>query len=126
MVADSEEEVSLDKFGNKIQAVGNLVVVVGFLADVSEKVETELNIKGNLIQAAGGSLSFADALNEELTEDAFYDIYGNLLQVIGNSMQGIGGIKNLKKSDGELINAAGGWIQAVGSVLTLIGTIKNV
>ncbi|WP_233880080.1 DUF6944 family repetitive protein [Virgibacillus halodenitrificans] len=126
LVADSEEELSLDKWGNKIQSTGNLVNVVGFLADVSEEVETELNIKGNLIQSAGGSLSFADALNEDLTESSFYDIYGNLLQIIGNSMQGIAGIKELKSADGELINTIGGWIQAVGSILTLISTIKNV
>lgn len=86
----------------------------------------ELNIKGNLTQAAGGSLSFADVLYEEPTEDTFYNIYGNLLQVIGNSMQGIGGIKGIKGADGVLINAVGSWIQATGSVLTLIGTIKNV
>lgn len=124
LIADSEK-MSLDKLGNMTQSVGNMVNVVGFLTDVSEKMETELNIKGNLIQAVGGGMSLADTLNEEPTTDAFYDIYGNLLQIIGNSMQSIGGIKELKGIDGEIINITGSWIQAIGSILALIGAAKG-
>lgn len=126
LVADSEEEFSLDKLGNKIQSIGNLVIIASFLAAISEERETEMNIKGNLIQSVGGSLSFTDVLNEELTTESFYDIYGNLLQIIGNCMQAIAGMKELKGVDGEQINTVGGWIQALGSVLTLIGTNQNI
>ena len=124
LIADSEEGVSLDKIGNKVQTVGNMVIVLAFLTPISEQVKTELNIKGNMIQAVGGSLSFADALNEEITVVTLYDIYGNLLQIIGNSMQSIGGRKSLKENDGETINTIGSWVQAIGSVLTLMSTIK--
>ncbi|MBY7141951.1 hypothetical protein KFZ56_02380 [Virgibacillus sp. NKC19-3] len=125
LIADSEEGYSLSKVGNKVESTGNLVNVVGFLANVSEQLEIELNIKGELIQAVGGSLSLADTLNEELTEDTFYDIYGSLLQIIGNAMQNIAGIKELNASDSERIDAVGGWSQAIGSILSLIATIKS-
>src|SRR5690625_1919476 len=124
LIADSVEEITLDKIGNKIQTTGNMLIVFAFLRPVSEQVETELNIKGNMIQATGGSLSFVDALNEEMTVITLYDIYGNLLQIIGNSMQSIGGRKSLKENDGETINTIGSWVQAIGSVLTLMSTIK--
>ena len=54
LIADSVEEITLDKIGNKIQTTGNMLIVFAFLGPVSEQVETELNIKGNMIQATGG------------------------------------------------------------------------
>lgn len=125
LLADSEVGFSLDKVGNKVQAIGNIVNVFGLLANISEEMESKLNIKGNLIQAAGGSLSFADGLNEEFTPASFYENYGNLLQIIGNSMQSIAENKELKTGDGEILNTIGGWIQAIGSVLSLISALKK-
>lgn len=127
LIADSQFEFTHDKVGSQVQSVGNLVNVAGFLLDVSEQVEIKFNIKGNLIQATGGSLSYMHALNEEqIPVISFYSIYGNLLQVIGNSMQSLSGILELRGEDGVIINTIGGWVQATGSILTLVATIKLV
>ncbi|GGB60907.1 hypothetical protein F3157_22865 [Virgibacillus dakarensis] len=84
-----------------------------------------IRLTSNLIQAAGGSLSLTDALSGELTTESLYDVYGNLLQIIGNSMQAISGIKELKGADDEMINTVGGWIQAIGSILSVIASYKE-
>ncbi|PEM90692.1 hypothetical protein CN639_11205 [Bacillus toyonensis] len=70
--------------------------------------------------------------------DESYNIVGNLLQATGNSLQEIGGIDELKASrdkvegisegdeeDGQLIVITGSWVQAVGSVVSLIGQIRE-
>lgn len=61
-----------------------------------------------------------------------------MLQATGNSLQAIGGIEELKASrdkvegisegdeeDGQLIVITGSWVQAVGSVVSLIGQIRE-
>ncbi|MCD4647257.1 hypothetical protein AR454_09485 [Bacillus mycoides] len=70
--------------------------------------------------------------------DESYIIIGNVLQATGNSLQAIGGIDELKASrdkvegiseddeeDGQLIVITGSWVQAVGSVVSLIGQIRE-
>src|SRR5699024_10901243 len=91
LLADTEKYASLGEIGNKIQTIGNLMIVIGFLISVDEENKLELNIKGNLIQAVGGSLSIAEVLNKD---HATYDLYGNMLQVVGNTMQSMSGIKD--------------------------------
>nr|WP_234881353.1 hypothetical protein [Bacillus mycoides] len=61
-----------------------------------------------------------------------------MLQATGNSLQAIGGIDELKASrdkvegisegdeeDGQLIVITGSWVQTVGSVVSLIGQIRE-
>ncbi|WP_374058688.1 hypothetical protein [Bacillus sp. SRB1LM] len=70
--------------------------------------------------------------------DESYNIVGNVLQATSNSLQAIGGIDELKASrdkvegisegddeDGQLIVITGSWVQAVGSVVSLIGQIRE-
>ncbi|MED1436490.1 hypothetical protein P4U46_27650 [Bacillus mycoides] len=70
--------------------------------------------------------------------DESYIIIGNVLQGTGNSLQAIGGIDELKASrdkvegiseddeeDGQLIVITGSWVQAVGSVVSLIVQIRE-
>ncbi|TKI83247.1 hypothetical protein FC701_18440 [Bacillus mycoides] len=70
--------------------------------------------------------------------DESYNIVGNVLQATGNSLQAIGGIDELKASrdkvegisegdeeDGQLIVITGSWVQTVGSVVSLIGQIRE-
>lgn len=125
LVADSEKTFTLGKIGNEIEAIGNLTIVAGILLDFNEITKQELDIKGNLLQAAGGSTALADALGEESSTEHIYNIYGNSLQVIGNSMQAIAGIVELTGSDGQKINTAGSWIQAIGSIIQAIGQSKD-
>jgi hypothetical protein len=124
LVADSEENFTLEKIGNAIQAIGNSTVIVGILINFNEKTKKELNIKGNLLQAVGGGVSLADALGREPTEKELYSIYGNLLQTIGNTLQALSGINELRNRKGQELNLVGSWIQAIGSIISALGQSK--
>lgn len=132
--ADVEEEISLSKIGNEIQAVGNITVVSGMVIKKNKKeTQEKLIITGNWFQALGGLLAVADDIeqyrpNQEPDPATALDVIGNLLQSIGNSMQAIGGIEELKGNDeyGEKIEINGSWIQAVGSVLTALASTKTI
>lgn len=159
LLADAEETWSLDKLGNIIQAIGNSTVILGLVIDFDEITKQELIIKGNLIQALGGGTALAGAYENPDEPEQAFNATGNLLQVIGNSMQAMGGIAELKNSilekdqdkdqeqeeqdkeqeqqkyqypyleekpsDAELIQVMGGWVQAVGSVISLIGQLRS-
>jgi hypothetical protein len=114
------DPASLTKIGNQIQSIGNLTVLAGLIMDFNEVTEQELTIKGNLMQALGGSAAVADSLEDERTLDELLSIYGNGLQVIGNTLQAISGILELNNEDSGDLNAAGSWIQAVGAVLSAL------
>ncbi|MGZ9818883.1 DUF6944 family repetitive protein [Peribacillus simplex] len=149
LLADAEETWSLDKLGNVLQAIGNSTVILGLVIDFDEVTKQELIIKGNLIQALG---ALAGAFENPDEPEQAFNVTGNLLQAIGNSMQAIGGIAELKNSvqdkdqqkdqeqevqkyqyhdleekpsDAELVQVMGGWIQAVGSVISLIGQLRS-
>ncbi|MFJ7991128.1 DUF6944 family repetitive protein [Peribacillus frigoritolerans] len=159
LLADAEETWSLDKFGNIIQSIGNSTVILGLVIDFDEITKQELIIKGNLIQALGGGTALAGAYENPDEPEQAFNATGNLLQVIGNSMQAMGGIAELKNSilekdqdkdqeqaeqdkeqeqqkyqypyleekpsDAELIQVMGGWVQAVGSIISLIGQLRS-
>lgn len=125
LMADSEEEYTLNKIGNQIQALGNVTVVAGIVLDLDKITAQNLDIKGNLMQALGGSAALSELIGEEPSNEVFYAFYGNILQIIGNSMQAIGGILDLKGRNGDNINFAGSWIQAAGSVIQAIGISKQ-
>ncbi|MFL8936068.1 DUF6944 family repetitive protein [Rossellomorea oryzaecorticis] len=110
----------LTKIGNQVQSIGNLTVLSGLVFDFNEVTKQELDIKGNLLQALGGSAAVADSLDEERTLDELLSIYGNALQVIGNSLQAISGILELNNEESGDLNVIGSWIQAVGAVLSAL------
>jgi hypothetical protein len=125
LMADSEENYTLNQIGNQIQALGNVTVVAGIVLDLDEVTAQNLDIKGNLMQAAGGSAALSETLREPPAAEIFYAFYGNILQIIGNSMQAIAGIIELNGGEGEKINTAGSWIQAAGSIVQAIGISKQ-
>ncbi|WP_102272599.1 DUF6944 family repetitive protein [Cytobacillus massiliigabonensis] len=98
LVADGTETVSLSKLGNEVQAIGNTTVVGGMLIDFKEETKKILIIDGNWLQAVGGGMAAADAIDDEASLEKALNVIGNLLQVIGNSLQAIAGIYELKKS----------------------------
>ncbi|AZV40895.1 DUF6944 family repetitive protein [Peribacillus asahii] len=148
--ADGAGGVSLGAVGSEIQAMGNSTVIMGLLIDFENETEEKLIITGNWMQALGGLVSFADEIEGDTSAGQVYNIIGNLLQSIGNSLQAIGGIYDLEKNNekdeknfesyssyltfeknnsedknGESLTVSGSWIQATGSVLSLIGQIKE-
>lgn len=125
LIADSEPHFTIEKIGNLIQVAGNLTEVASILLPVDDFTEQNLNIKGNLMQALGGSAALKNTLGEEFSTEVLYDLYGNLLQIIGNSMQAIAGILETQGRDGEKINTSGSWIQAAGSIIQAVGSTKD-
>ncbi|CAH0344144.1 hypothetical protein [Bacillus sp. CECT 9360] len=134
--ADGQGGVSLEKFGNEIQSVGNVTVVSGLISNFEKETEQRLIISGNWIQALGGLVSLADELEDPTASGQLYNIIGNLLQSIGNSLQAIAGIYELENNhvenkgykiheNPESLEVSGSWIQAIGSVISLIGQIKE-
>ena len=116
LVADVETNPE-SKLANKVQAIGNLVVTTGLYRE-----NANLEIKGNLIQAAGGGL----ALLPSIAEKDLISFKGDFLQVIGNSMQAISGIKEQTEHiDASLLDEAGAWAQAVGALLSAIHQTKR-
>lgn len=143
LIADAQETFSLSKFGNKIQAIGNTIVITGMVIDFHEETKQRLEITGNWFQALGGGTALPDDLVDEPSTIRTLNIAGNVLQIIGNSMQSISGINELKKQENEKFNSYkqsneangkeeiksldfyGSWIQAVGSVISAIAQTKE-
>lgn len=125
VLADTEEELTLNKVGNMVQSIGNSTVLTGLLIDFPKIQQEILDIQGNWLQAVGGGVSFVDALEQEPSTEELYNIYGNLLQAIGNSLQAISGILELKDVDSTNLNVVGSWIQAIGSVISFLGQLKS-
>ncbi|HDR7532880.1 hypothetical protein OCB06_24090 [Bacillus cereus] len=154
--ADGQGEVSLEQIGNEIQSIGNVTVISGLIIESKEEIQIKLVIAGNWTQALGGLTALADEFGDTSDKDESFSIIGNLLQSIGNSLQAIGGIDELKSirnkehsnkersvndvkkdtdtqgknetnenEEGQLIDIIGSWVQAVGSVISLIGLIRE-
>lgn len=138
--ADGQGELSLETIGNELQSVGNVTVISGLLVNFEDDNKQKLIITGNWIQALGGFTALGDELSDITDTDDLYLIAGNLLQGIGNSLQAISGINELKsdqidkgnekdrntqRNAGDYLGVIGGWIQAIGSIISLIGQIKE-
>ncbi|QWG84311.1 DUF6944 family repetitive protein [Bacillus mycoides] len=139
--ADGQGEISLETIGNEIQSIGNVTVLTGLIIEFEDETKKKLVIAGNWIQALGGITSIGGELEDSSNIDESYNIVGNVLQATGNSLQAIGGIDELKASrdkleevtegdeedeqDEQLIVITGSWIQAFGSVVSLIGQIRE-
>jgi hypothetical protein len=134
--ADAEEELPLVKIGNEIQAIGNSTVAAGIVINFEQETEQRLIITGNWLQALGGTTTLGDLLEESHSTSLSFNIVGSILQVIGNSLQAISGgiellgndqsLKNpMGLKDSQTLEVSGSWLQAVGSVLTLLGVIRE-
>lgn len=100
------------KIANKVQSIGNLFVITGLY-----KENANLEIRGNLIQVAGGGLALVPAI----IENDFIAFQGDFLQVVGNSIQAISGIKEQTENvDASLLDEVGAWTQAIGAVISAI------
>ncbi|MGG0184292.1 hypothetical protein ABEY32_26405 [Bacillus tropicus] len=120
-----ETKIKLVIAGNWTQALGGLTALADEFEDASDKDES-FNIVGNLLQAIGNSLQAIGGIYElkskrELRqfskEDRSNDVEENLETQV-NSEPG-------ENKKGQLVDIAGSWIQAVGSVISLIGQIRE-
>ncbi|MDQ1002373.1 hypothetical protein QFZ28_002773 [Neobacillus niacini] len=145
LIADAEEELTLGKLGNEVQAIGNTTVVAGILLNNSEENKLKLDINGNLLQAVGGGIALPEDLIDEPSTIRTLNITGNVLQIIGNSLQAFGGAEELKSirenedrfkgyresneskqvTSSQTLAINGSWIQAVGSVISAIAQTRE-
>jgi hypothetical protein len=145
LIADAEEGFSLGKLGNEVQAIGNTTVVAGIILNISEENKLKLDINGNLLQAVGGGIALPEDLIDEPSTIRTLTITGNILQIIGNSLQAYGGAEELRiirenedrfkgykesneskqVSSSQTLAINGSWIQAVGSVMSAIAQTKE-
>ena len=127
--ADGQGNIwSLEYIGDVTQAVGNSTVIVGLLIKFDDETDQKLIITGNWLQALGSFVGLTDEFEDQTLSGRSFNIIGGLLQGIGNSLQALGGkyqLEDENDEDAERIGILGSWIQAVGSVLSLIGQIKE-
>lgn len=95
--ADGQIGPSLERIGNEIQAFGNSTVIAGLTIDLEGENGTKLVITGDWMQALGSATALGEELEDPTAAGQAFNINGNLLQSIGNSLQAIGGTANLKE-----------------------------
>jgi hypothetical protein len=122
LIADSVKECNFESIGNSIQSLGNLTIVSSILINLGKEIKIELTVKGNLLQALGNFLSpFSVAMDDRTSkEDKLLLDLGSILQGIGNSLQALSGMLQLKGGDRGDLNVLGSWIQASGAVLQAV------
>ncbi|QKE75257.1 hypothetical protein HPK19_22265 [Arthrobacter citreus] len=134
--------------GKEITASGNVTVFAGVIFDIRKEASYKLFIAGNLLQALGLGVNVGEAVELAPFLGQSENIVGGLTQIIGNTMQAIGwseALDSIKENENkqkkfgyfyddqlessndqsELLVATGSWIQAVGSVISVIGAIKE-
>ncbi|MCU4786994.1 hypothetical protein OCF11_21620 [Bacillus cereus] len=120
-----EAKIKLVVAGNWTQALGGLTALADEFEDASDKDES-FNIIGNLLQAIGNSLQAIGGIYElksirkerlDSKDELVNDTEGNLDNQVNSELD--------KKKEGQSIDSIGSWIQAVGSVFSLIGQIRE-
>jgi hypothetical protein len=135
--------------GKEITASGNLTVITGLVFDIGKEASYKLFIAGNLLQALGLGVNTGETIDTTPFPGQSETIVGGITQIIGNTLQAIGWSEalfeiredvNMQKevgyyedyikksnepSESESLVATGSWIQAIGSVISVIGAIKE-
>ncbi|MYL18432.1 hypothetical protein GLW04_00935 [Halobacillus litoralis] len=120
LAANQGHTFSIETAGSLIQSSGNTAIIYSLLADLPENEQLSLVIKGNLLQALGGSAAFSGTLTGPSAPYSIYTLNGQLMEVIGNSMQAVGTGKERRGEEGYALNLIGSWIQAGGAVLSAL------
>lgn len=120
-----ETQIKLVIAGNWTQALGGLTALADEFEDTSDKDES-LNIIGNLLQSIGNSLQAIGGIEQlkSIRNDNRSNKEGN----VNDGEKDIDtqvNIKTNENEEGKLIDIIGSWVQAVGSVISLIGQIRE-
>ncbi|MGE7905286.1 DUF6944 family repetitive protein [Peribacillus sp. NPDC094092] len=118
--------------GNLIQALGGGTALAGAYENPDEP-EQAFNATGNLLQAIGNSMQAIGGIeelkNSVLEKDQEKDQKEEAQDKEEDKKQEKQKYQypdlEEKPSDAELIQATGGWVQAVGSVISLIGQLRS-
>ena len=115
IVVETEDAV-LDVVGGQLSAIGNLVVVAGILSE-NEQSGQLLQKQGTLLQVVGVGITINT--EGELTLLQTIANTGNIIQLIGNVIEVFA---DTDTREGEVMNAVGAWIQALGAVITALAS----
>ncbi|AVP48425.1 DUF6944 family repetitive protein [Bacillus cereus] len=120
-----ETQIKLVIAGNWTQALGGLTALADEFEDTSDKDES-LNIIGNLLQSIGNSLQAIGGIEElkSIRNENRSNIEGNVNDVEKDIDTQVNKKTN-ENEEGKLIDIIGSWVQAVGSVISLIGQIRE-
>ncbi|PDY33963.1 hypothetical protein COO17_28495 [Bacillus wiedmannii] len=127
LIIDFKEEtqIKLVIAGNWTQALGGLTALADEFEDTSDKDEY-LNIIGNLLQSIGNSLQAIGGIDElkSIRNEDQSNKEGNVNNVEKDTSTQVNNETN-ENEEGKLIDIIGSWVQAVGSVISLIGQIRE-
>ncbi|HDR8154486.1 DUF6944 family repetitive protein [Bacillus cereus] len=127
LIIDFKEEtqIKLVIAGNWTQALGGLTALADEFKDTSDKDES-LNIIGNLLQSIGNSLQAIGGIDElkSIRNEDQSNKEGNANDVEKDTDVQVNHETN-ENEEGKLIDIIGSWVQAVGSVISLIGQIRE-
>ncbi|MBF7149981.1 DUF6944 family repetitive protein [Bacillus toyonensis] len=127
LIIDFKEEtqIKLVIAGNWTQALGGLTALADEFEDTSDKDE-HLNIIGNLLQSIGNSLQAIGGIDElkSIRNEDQSNKEGNVNDVEKDTNTQVNNETNENK-EGKLIDIIGSWVQAAGSVISLIGQIRE-
>ncbi|QPW48835.1 hypothetical protein G9298_14070 [Bacillus thuringiensis] len=127
LIIDFKEEtqIKLVIAGNWTQALGGLIALADEFEDTSDKDES-LNIIGNLLQSIGNSLQAIGGIDElkSIRNEDQSNKEGNVNDVEKDTNTQVNNETN-ENEEGKLIGIIGSWVQAVGSVISLIGQIRE-
>ncbi|MBD8074086.1 DUF6944 family repetitive protein [Bacillus thuringiensis] len=127
LIIDFKEEtqIKLVIAGNWTQALGGLTALADEFEDTSDKDES-LNIIGNLLQSIGNSLQAIGGIDElkSIRNEDRSNKEGNVNDVEKDTNTQVNNETN-ENQEGKLIDIIGSWVQAVGSVISLIGQIRE-
>ncbi|MGH1327125.1 DUF6944 family repetitive protein [Bacillus pretiosus] len=127
LIIDFKEEtqIKLVIAGNWTQALGGLTALADEFEDTSDKDEY-LNIIGNLLQSIGNSLQAIGGIDElkSIRNEDQSNKEGNVNYVEKDTNTQVNNETN-ENEEGKLIDIIGSWVQAVGSVISLIGQIRE-
>ena len=115
LVAEAEDTVQYT-IGDQIQAIGNLAVIAGVLAE-NEQTTIRLEQQGNAIQIVGLGLVLKTEGPLTLLETLYNT--GFIIQIIGTAIEILAA---RGASVAEDIKALGAWIKAVGAIITALAT----
>ncbi|KZD45886.1 hypothetical protein OB969_21725 [Bacillus cereus] len=120
-----ETQIKLVIAGNWTQALGGLTALADEFEDTSDKDES-LNIIGNLLQSIGNSLQAIGGIEElkSIRNEDRSNREGNIKDVEKDIDTQVNNETN-ENEEGKLIDIIGSWVQAVGSVISLIGQIRE-
>lgn len=118
---DAEQLITYNYLGNATQVIGNSEEIAGYILLRDDPAKRKILInQGNGIQAAGMALSLTFYLGHKHTLVNIYNIYANLIQIIGLSIQILASNTSLSSEQSTTLNVIGNWLQAIGAILAAL------